>query len=214
MNTAAGRRRNGSSASNRMLRNRRRRQRRAARLRSGIPSGGNTVMVLPNVQPRRRRNRRSRGRRGGGVPRGPGTSEVFQFILPDLKGNSSGTIKFGPSLSQKPEFATGILKSYSRYKISQVTLSFRSEASATDGGAIVYQLDPTCAASKLDSKLHRFSISNRAPQNITWRGAQIRGDEWHSTSNEQFWVLYEGNGESKVAGSITVRMVAQFLNPK
>nr|AIC85597.1 coat protein [Luffa aphid-borne yellows virus]AIC85599.1 coat protein [Luffa aphid-borne yellows virus]AIC85602.1 coat protein [Luffa aphid-borne yellows virus]AIC85608.1 coat protein [Luffa aphid-borne yellows virus] len=214
MNTAGGRRRNGSYVTNRTLRNRRRRQRRAARVRNVIPPGGGPIMVLPNLQSRRRRNRRNRRRRGGGISRGSGSTEVFKFILPDLKGNSAGTIKFGPSLSQKPEFATGILKSYARYKISQVTLSFRSEASATDGGALVYQLDTTCAATQLDSKLYRFSISNRAPQNVTWRGAQIRGEEWHSTSSEQFWVLYQGNGEAKVAGSITVTMVVNFLDPK
>nr|ALR87186.1 coat protein [Phasey bean mild yellows virus]QTJ01863.1 coat protein [Phasey bean mild yellows virus]QTJ01869.1 coat protein [Phasey bean mild yellows virus]QTJ01881.1 coat protein [Phasey bean mild yellows virus]QTJ01887.1 coat protein [Phasey bean mild yellows virus] len=165
---------------------------------------------LPRRGRRQRRNRRraSRGGRAGGGR----SSETFVLSKDNLAGSSSGSITFGPSLSEKPEFSSGILKAYHEYKIIMVTLEFISEASATSSGSIAYELDPHCKYSSLQSSINKFGITKNGSR--SWSSKFINGEEWHDASEDQFRILYKGNGASSIAGSFRITFKCQFQNPK
>jgi len=172
------------------------------------------VMVQPNrAGPRRRTRRRARGRRPSAVFRSTGGSEVFVFSVDNIKANSSGTIKFGPDLSQCPAVSDGILKSYHRYKITSVNVQFKSHASSTTAGAIFVELDTSCKQSTLASYINSFTISTTASK--TFRAEAINGKEFQETSVNQFWLLYKGNGStSDVAGQFIITMEVRTMTAK
>ncbi|USV27789.1 P3 [Soybean chlorotic leafroll virus] len=165
---------------------------------------------LPRRSRRQRRNRR-RTNRGSGV--GGRTSETFVLSKDNLTGSSSGSITFGPSLSEKPEFSNGILKAFHEYKISMVKLEFISEASSTSSGSISYELDPHCKYSSLQSTINKFGITKSGSR--TWGAKTINGSEWHDTSEDQFRILFKGNGSSSaIAGAFRITFKCVFQNPK
>nr|AHJ60017.1 coat protein [Suakwa aphid-borne yellows virus]AHJ60020.1 coat protein [Suakwa aphid-borne yellows virus]AHJ60023.1 coat protein [Suakwa aphid-borne yellows virus] len=200
MNTVVVRNRNGMGR-------RRRVSRRNAK--------GNRVVVVqapgaPQRGGRRRRNRRRPSR--GGRARGASQGETFVFSKDNLSGSSSGSITFGPSLSESPAFSSGILKAYHEYKISMVKLEFISEASSTSSGSIAYELDPHCKLSSLQSTVNKFGITKSGSR--TWSAKFINGSEWHDAAEDQFRILYKGNGASSPAGSFRITIKCQVQNPK
>jgi hypothetical protein len=42
----------------------------------------------------------------------------------------------------------------------------------------------------------------------------INGLEWHPSDEDQFRILYKGNGASSVAGSFKITLRVQLQNPK
>lgn len=197
---------------------RRRRRNRAARRRS--VAARPAVVVLPAgqtaVRPgrsRRRRNRRIRRNRGGQGKRG--FVAQFSFMLDSFKGNASGVLKFGPSLSQDPAFATGILAAFHQYKISSLFIQYISESSSQTAGSILYELDTTCTATGVTSPLRRFAISDKSKPSATFAAGPINGEKWIPSSQNQFYLSYKGNGEStEIAGCLLVKFTVQCLDPK
>lgn len=204
MNTVGGRRKGNNG------------QPRRARRRSVRPIQ-QMVVAVPSGQPRGRRRRRNRNRRRG-VRGGPRTgrssnSETFVFNKDSIKDNSSGTIKFGPSLSESIALSGGVLKAYHEYKISMVNIRFVSESSSTAEGSIAYELDPHCKLKSLQSTLRKFPVTKGG--STTFRAAEINGIEWHDTADDQFYLHYAGNGTSgKTAGFLQIRFTVQLHNPK
>lgn len=141
------------------------------------------------------------------------SGETFVFSKDSLVGNASGTLQFGPSLTDCAAFSSGILKAYHEYKIVACTLEWISEASSTAAGSIAFEIDPHCKLSSLSSTVNKFSITKTGRRVYSARA--INGLEWHDTSEDQFRVHYKGNGKSsEIAGSfrVTIRVVTQ--NPK
>ncbi|UYG54068.1 coat protein [Dregea volubilis polerovirus 1] len=157
---------------------------------------------------RQRRNRR-RPARGNNVPRTRGSGETFVFSKDDLAGSSSGYITFGPSLSDCPAFSAGILRAYHEYKITLVVLEFISEAASTISGSMAYELDPHCKSTSLSSKINKFKNTQNGRR--VFSAALINGQKWLDSSEDQFRILYKGNGPSSTVGSfrITIRVATQ-----
>nr|WMI39122.1 coat protein [Tobacco vein distorting virus]WMI39130.1 coat protein [Tobacco vein distorting virus]CAG28953.1 coat protein [Tobacco vein distorting virus] len=205
MNTGGVRSNNGNGGS-RVSRPRR-------RARSVRP----VVVVAPPRGARRRTRRRRNGgrnRRGrNGVGGRSSNSETFIFNKDSIKDSSSGSITFGPSLSESVALSGGVLKAYHEYKITMVNIRFISESSSTAEGSIAYELDPHCKLSSLQSTLRKFPVTKGGQ--ATFRAAQINGVEWHDTTEDQFRLLYKGNGTKGVAaGFFQIRYTVQLHNPK
>nr|BDG82429.1 coat protein [Cynanchum yellow mottle-associated virus] len=194
----------------------RRNQRRNGRRRRNNNAARPTTVVYANGPPQRgRRQRRSRRRTGRGIvpPRTRGSRETFTFTKDDLKGSSSGYITFGPSLSDCPAFSTGILRAYHEYKISMVVLEFISEAASTASGSMAFELDPHCKSSSLSSKINKFKLTQNGKR--TFPAGKINGQKWLDSSEDQFRILYKGNGDSSVtAGSFRITIQVTLQNPK
>nr|AUX13849.1 coat protein [Barley yellow dwarf virus PAV]AUX13861.1 coat protein [Barley yellow dwarf virus PAV]AUX13881.1 coat protein [Barley yellow dwarf virus PAV]AUX13883.1 coat protein [Barley yellow dwarf virus PAV]AUX13891.1 coat protein [Barley yellow dwarf virus PAV] len=172
------------------------------------------VVVQPNRAGPRRRNGRRKGR-GGANPvfRPTGGTEVFVFSVDNLKANSSGAVKFGPSLSQCPALSDGILKSYHRYKITSIRVEFKSHASATTAGAIFIELDTACKQSALGSYINSFTISRTASK--VFRAEAINGKEFQESTIDQFWMLYKANGTTTdTAGQFIITMSVSLMTAK
>nr|ABP68693.1 coat protein [Cereal yellow dwarf virus RPV]ABP68801.1 coat protein [Cereal yellow dwarf virus RPV]QGT40970.1 coat protein [Cereal yellow dwarf virus RPV]QGT40971.1 coat protein [Cereal yellow dwarf virus RPV]QGT41051.1 coat protein [Cereal yellow dwarf virus RPV] len=191
----------------------RRRRQRVARRRPAARTQP-VVVVTSNGPARRGRRRRPVGPRRGRTPRSGGGSrgETFVFSKDSLAGNSSGSITFGPSLSEYPAFQNGVLKAYHEYKITNCVLQFVSEASSTAAGSISYELDPHCKASSLASTINKFTITKTGARSFPAK--MINGLEWHPSDEDQFRILYKGNGASSVAGSFKITLRVQLQNPK
>nr|AZJ51130.1 coat protein [Brassica yellows virus] len=197
MNTVVGRR---------TINGRRRPRRQTRRIQRNQP----VVVVQASRTTQRRPRRRRRGNNRTG--RTAGSSETFVFSKDNLAGSSSGAITFGPSLSDCPAFSNGILKAYHEYKISMVILEFVSEASSQNSGSIAYELDPHCKLNSLSSTINKFGITK--PGRKTFTASFINGIEWHDVAEDQFRILYKGNGSSSIAGSFRITIKCQFHNPK
>lgn len=186
--------------------------------RRNVPRRARTVRPVVVVQPsrgrlRRRNNRRTARGRPSALSGSTGRSEVFTFSVNDLKANSSGTIKFGPDLSQCPAVSNGVLKSYHRYKITSITVEFKSHASATTTGAIFIELDTACTQSTLGSQINSYTIARSGTKRFTVN--QIGGKDFRESSVNQFYMLYKANGTTAdVAGQFIIKMVIQTINPK
>nr|UHS71628.1 MAG: coat protein P3 [Polerovirus sp.] len=172
------------------------------------------VVVQPARQPQRRGRRRRNRRRAvrGSTTGRRGSSETFIFSKDNLTGSAAGRITFGPSLSDCPAFSSGILKAYHEYKITMVKLEFISEAASTSSGSIAYELDPHCKASELGSYINKFGITKSGQR--TFSARLINGIDWHSSDEDQFRILYKGNGNSAIAGSFRITIKCQTQNPK
>ena len=135
------------------------------------------------------------------------------FSKDNLKGGSAGVLKFGPSLSDYATFSSGILKSYHEYKITSVLLEYVSEASSTASGSIAYEVDPHCKITELKSTINKFGITKNGRSGFAARW--INGLEWHDTSEDQFYIAFQGNGDKATpAGSFKIKMTVSFQNPK
>nr|WMZ16778.1 MAG: coat protein [Cnidium polerovirus 1] len=172
------------------------------------------VVVVQTNQPRRRRGRRGRGNRrsSGGIQRSGGFRHQLVFSKDDLKGNSSGIIKFGPDLAEHQAFCKGLLNAYHQYKITNVRVQYKSEAASTLSGSIAYELDPSCKLTTLESKLRKFPITRNA--SASWSAREINGEVWQNSTENQFFFLYKGNGDSGVAGSLLISYNVLVQNAK
>ncbi|AUD57823.1 coat protein [Arracacha latent virus E] len=167
------------------------------------------VNPKPNPQPARRRRNRSKA---GGPLGGSSAAINLKFLVDSFYGNSSGTIKFGPTLSLSEAFK-GILKAFSKYRIVNLNLRYKSEASSTDRGIVMYHLDSGCKMPTSELKaLTSWSLRNSGTANF---GRSILGDkDWYESTEDQFWFVYKGNGEQTIAGHIEVNMRVLLTNPK
>ncbi|SCO64875.1 P3-CP [Torilis crimson leaf virus] len=174
------------------------------------------IVVVQTTQPgrrrRRRRGRNGRGPRTMGQSRGGANREQLVFSKDDIKGNSYGAITFGKDLSDHPAFSSGILKAFHEYKITNLRVIFKSEAPSTTGGSLAYELDPHCELTSLSSKIYKFGATKGGQK--TWTAKEINGTEWHSSSENQFRLLYKGNGDSTQIGSFEIHYTVLFQNPK
>lgn len=173
------------------------------------------VLATAPVRPQRKRRQRGRNnkpRGGNGFARRSSQVHEFVFSKDNLNGNSKGSITFGPSLSECKPLADGILKAYHEYNITNVELAYITEASSTSSGSIAYELDPHLKNTTIQSKINKFSITKSEKKKFSRKA--INGQAWHDTSEDQFRILYEGNGDAKIAGSfrVTIRVLTQ--NPK
>lgn len=186
------------------------------RIRRIRPGRAKQVVVVQQSRPVRGGGRRGRGRatnRGAGNSRGGGAGETFTFTKDDLKGDCSGVLKFGPSLSEYSTFSGGVLKSYHEYKITSCVVEYVTEASSTLSGSIAYETDPHCKLTSLASKINKFTITKS--KTVTFRADKINGTQWRDTSEDQFHFLFKGNGEKeKPAGSFKIKIAVRFQNPK
>jgi len=175
------------------------------------------IVVVPNTggRSRNRRRRPRKPRRSGGVRNGgrSGNSETFVFNKDSIKDNSTGTLKFGPSLSESVALSGGVLKAYHEYKITSLRVTFKSESSSTAEGSIAYELDPHCKLSALASTLKKFSVSKGGT--YTFKAAEINGVNWHDVADDQFFFHFKGNGtKGAVAGYFAFSYTVQLHNPK
>nr|WLS55797.1 coat protein [Blueberry virus M] len=159
---------------------------------------------LPNP-PRRRRP---------AVPRRIGeTSQQFVFTVDDIKANDKGDIRFGPNLTQYAAFSNGVMKSYHDYRISQIQVSYVTNASSTTAGAIAIEWDSSCKQSSLASKVTSFPVSKNFTR--SFGASVVNGSVSRNTSVEQVWMLYAGNAsKAEIAGQFIIRMTVHFSNPK
>ncbi|UWX31914.1 putative coat protein [Allium polerovirus A] len=173
------------------------------------------VSAPPGGAQRRRRRRRGgrNRRRNGGISRASSNGETFVFSKDGLQGSSTGSITFGPSLSECPAFATGILRAYHEYKITMVQVEFISEASSTSAGSIAYELDAHCKSSALTSTIYKFGITEKRARR-SFPARTINGISWHAADEDQFRFLYKGNGKSEIAGSFKITIRVMLQNPK
>nr|BAV53482.1 putative P3 protein [Pepper vein yellows virus] len=206
MNTGGVRRNNNGNGGSRNTR-RRRRPRQVRPVVVVTPPGGTR-----RGNRRRRnggRNRRSRNRVGGRSS----NSETFIFNKDSIKDSSSGSVTFGPSLSESVALQGGVLKAYHEYKITMVNKSIVRKSSYTEEGSIDYELDPHSKLNSLQSTLRKFPVTKGGQ--ATFRASQNNGVEWHDTSEEKFRMLYRGNGTKKrAAGFFQIRFSVPLHNPK
>lgn len=200
-----------------MIRGRGRRSQRAVIVpASTLRTTGRRRRVRPTQQtvlvtnPRRRRRRRPRNR---GPTSGGSRLERFSFIKDGLKTNSSGCLKFGPSLSDCKAFSEGILKAYHEYKIEDINLQWVSEASSTAEGSMAYEIDPHCKTTSISTTLNRFPITKGGTRRFVAR--LINGQQWRDASDDQFHLLYKGTGSSSnTAGALRISFGVRTQNPK
>jgi len=139
-------------------------------------------------------------------------AQTFAFTVNDLKANSKGVLKFGPNLTQYANFSNGVMKSYHNYRISQILVSYVTNASSTTAGAFAIEWDTGCSQSAVASKVISFPVSKNFSRSFT--GNTLSGIAMRSTSLDQVWLLYEGNGDSSIAGQFVIRMTVHFLTYK
>ncbi|UVH27282.1 coat protein [peach-associated luteovirus 2] len=178
--------------------------------RNGKPKS--TVVV--NVQSNGGRRSAGGNARGNSVPNaGSGVrSDKFTFTVDDVTANSSGVIKFGPSLSQYPNFSNGIIKSFHEYKITNLQVSYISFASSTTAGAFAIEIDTARKQSDVESRIISFPVNKGHTRSFPAK--LIRGLIWHSTKEDQFYFLYKGNGKADVAGQFKFTFFIDFQGPK
>ncbi|UVH27308.1 coat protein [Prunus mahaleb associated luteovirus] len=170
--------------------------------------------VVVNVQPGRGGGARRGNARGNGIP-GAGSGDRgdrFTFTVDDLKANDSGTIKFGPSLSQYPNFSNGILKSFHEYKITNLTVKFISYASSTTSGAFAIEVDTSRKQSDIESRIISFPVAKGFTR--SFQSKVLRGLIWHPTKEDQFFLIYKGNGKAEIAGQFCISFSVNFQGPK
>nr|UJQ88488.1 MAG: coat protein [Bean leafroll virus]UJQ88493.1 MAG: coat protein [Bean leafroll virus]UJQ88498.1 MAG: coat protein [Bean leafroll virus] len=173
------------------------------------------VLATAPVRPQRKRRQRGRNnkpRGGNGNARRSGVAHEFVFSKDNLNGNSKGSITFGPSLSECKPLSDGILKAYHEYKITKCDLAYITEASSTSSGSVAYELDPHLKNTSVQSKINKFSITRT--QTKRFSAKFINGQQWHDTSEDQFRILYEGNGKGEIAGSFRITITVLTQNPK
>nr|BDW36307.1 coat protein [Sugarcane yellow leaf virus] len=191
-----------------------RRSRRNVRRRSNRRRPTRPV-VMVRTTPRSRRVRRRGARVGGNAVRGlrgGSNRDVLTFTVDDLKANSSGILKFGPSLSQYPAFNNGLLKAYHEYKITSLTVQYNSCSSDATSGAIALEVDTSCSQTATGSKIVSFPVKRNATK--VFPTQYIKGQNFMTTAADQFWLLYKGNGDGSLAGQFVCRFECQFQNPK
>nr|UVH27301.1 coat protein [Mume associated luteovirus]WNY15508.1 coat protein [Mume associated luteovirus] len=176
--------------------------------------GSTKPAVVVNVQPTRGRG--AAGGKSGGNPvpnAGKGDASMrFTFTVDDVKANQSGILKFGPSLSQYPNFADGILKSFHEYKISNLQVQFISFASSTSSGAFAIEIDTARKSTGVESRLISFPVTKQFTRSFPAKA--IRGLLWISTKDDQFNFLFKGNGSDVVAGQLKFSFSIDLQGPK
>nr|DBA07213.1 TPA_asm: coat protein [Prunus humilis associated luteovirus] len=170
--------------------------------------------VVVNVQSGGGRGARGSNARGNGpINAGSGDkSDRFTFTVDNVKANASGVIKFGPSLSQYPNFSNGIIKSFHEYRISNITVQFNSFASSTTAGAFAIEVDTARKQSSIQSRIISFAVNKNFTR--SFNAKVLRGLIWHNTQEDQFWLVYEGNGGDALAGQIKITFSVNFQGPK
>lgn len=172
------------------------------------PQRARPPVVVVAAPPGRRRRQAPAQRPGASSM----SQETFVFSKDSLAGNASGVLTFGPSLTDCAAFSSGILKAYHEYRITMVLLEYITEASSTAYGSIAYELDPHCKITSLSSTVNKFGVTKNGRRSFSRR--QINGTEWHDATEDQFRILYKGNGDSKIAGSFRVTIRVETQNPK
>nr|DBA08158.1 TPA_asm: coat protein [Bird's-foot trefoil enamovirus 1] len=168
------------------------------------------VVVAPSTaQPRAqpRRSRRRPNRRGRGL-NGSHTVD-FSMVHGPFNGNSTGTIKFGPS--SDCQCIKGNLAAYQKYRITWLRVVYQSEASATDRGCIAYHVDTSTTKRAADIVL--LDTWNIRANGTATYGREILGDQpWYESNKDQFCFLYKGTGSSDVAGHFRINGKIQLMN--
>nr|UYL94433.1 MAG: coat protein [Aeschynomene indica solemo-like virus 1] len=161
--------------------------------------------AVPRAKPRRPRRRRpSRGRGVNGSH-----SVDFSMVHGPFNGNSTGTIKFGPS--SDCQCIKGNLAAYQKYRITWLRVVFQSEAAATDRGCIAYHVDTS--TTKRPSDVVLLDTWNIRGNGSATFGREILGDQpWYESNKDQFCFLYRGTGGSDVAGHFRISGKIQLMN--
>nr|UVF24223.1 P3 capsid protein [Cherry luteovirus A] len=177
-------------------------------------NGKSKPAVVVNVQSAGGRGAgRGNARGNGTVNAGSGDkSDKFTFTVDDVKANDSGIIKFGPSLSQYPNFSNGIIKSFHEYRITNLTFQYISFAASTTAGSFAIELDTARKATAIESKIISFAVNKGFTR--SFNSKLIRGLIWHSTKEDQFWLVYQGSGKADIAGQIKISFTINFQGHK
>lgn len=168
------------------------------------------VVVAAAPAPRRtrpRRPRRNRNKRGGGIN---GTHTVdFSMVHGPFNGNSTGTVKFGPS--SDCQCIKGNLAAYQKYRIIALRVVYQSEASANDRGCIAYHVDTSTTKKPSDVVLlDTWNIRSNGSKSF---GSEILGDQpWYESTKDQFNFLYKGTGGTEVAGHLRISGKIKLMN--
>lgn len=192
---------NRSNPGNKKGKKARRRQRNAGRVQPVV------VVPVPRPPPRRKprqpRQRRPRAQRTN--------SEQLEFLINSLTGTSKGQVTFGKSLSSCKGMK-GICDGFKEFKIGPVDIFWKTEAASTASGSMCYEIDPHLKLTELSSDLDRFGITESGKAHFT--ADEVNGKNWLSTEDDQFRLLYKGNGTNSVAGYFKVRFTVFFRGPK
>ncbi|AXN55919.1 putative coat protein [Red clover enamovirus 1] len=167
------------------------------------------VVAAPVVQPRARprRPRRRRNRRGSGQ-NGSHTVD-FSMVHGPFNGNSTGTVKFGPS--SDCQCLKGNLAAYQKYRITWLQIVYQSEAASTDRGCLAYHID-TSNAKKASDVVLLDTWNIRSNGRATF-GQEILGDQpWYESTKDQFQFLYKGTGGTDVAGHFRINGKVRLMN--
>nr|QMD64691.1 coat protein [Alfalfa enamovirus 1]QMD64693.1 coat protein [Alfalfa enamovirus 1] len=163
------------------------------------------LVVQPRARPRRPRRRRNR--RGSGQ-NGSHTVD-FSMVHGPFNGNSTGTIKFGPS--SDCQCVKGNLNAYQKYRITWLKVVYQSEAASTDRGCIAYHVDTSTTKRATDVVL--LDTWNIRSNGSATFGREILGDQpWYESNKDQFNFLYRGTGGSDVAGHFRINGKIQLMN--
>nr|QHG11372.1 coat protein [Rabbit luteovirus] len=169
------------------------------------------VVVQPAkvVSARPRRARRRRNGRGRGQGQNQSHEVDFKMTVDSIKGNDSGTIKFGPSTACQQ--LRGNIAAYSKYRITWLKVWYITEASSTDRGAISYHIDTSTKGKPAD--LHNVTTwTIRLNGQAEYTAPMLQNTDWYEQDKDQFYFLYKGSGEGTVAGHFLFRGRVKVLN--
>lgn len=176
-------------------RNQRRRNRPRKMRRRQAP---NRVVVMGN-NPTRSRRRNAPARRRRAVNRS--TGEMRPYHLYGLKCNDKGYLTFGPS-GQTPSLGGGILKAFSEYKITQLRVQWKAQASSTAAGSMAIQIGLGTSLTALDNRAISFKLTSSGQRVFTARDLGGDGRMYNSSNEDQFRLAYQGNGDSTLGGDL------------
>nr|UBR90293.1 coat protein P3 [Rose spring dwarf-associated virus] len=182
------------------------------------------VQVQPSRngrRPRRRGGRRSSRRRGSRMASSRSHWEDYKFTINNLKASDAGVVKFGPSISQCSALKSGIFKSFHEFKITNLNVKYVTHAASTTSGAFAVEVDTSCTQTTLKSHLQTVPVTKCGQ--FSWPAGKIRGTGWLPTpdpdktpvdADNQFFLLYAGNGSSSVAGQFVITARCWFQSPR
>lgn len=189
-------------------RNQRRRRRR--RVRTRRPQARPVVVALPAPRPRQRRRRNQR--------RPVRTGPSYPYDLFGLKCNDKGYLTFGPS-SDAPSLGGGILKAFGEYRVLWLEVHWKAQASSTAAGSMAIQISLGANQTTLDNRAISFKLTNSGSRRFTAKdlggdGRMLSTTSTSKTGEDQFRLLYAGNGDGSIGGDLLCKFALDTRFPR